>query len=85
MELLLIKTGESLHLLSQSSMDGFAQAYMGPGAGLGMIGTLIAVGIAVLVIVLGLVIYPIRLFMKNMKQKPKPEEERVSGDGPQTL
>ena len=45
--------------------SGPAAAYLGPGAGLGMIGSLIAVIVVVLVIVLGLVIYPIRVMRKR--------------------
>ncbi len=47
-----------------------AHAYMGPGAGLGMVGSLIAVIVAVLILVFGLVIYPIRLLRKR-KSKSK--------------
>ncbi len=50
-----------------------AEAYMGPGAGLGMVGSLIAVGVAALVIVFGLFLYPIRLLLKRLKQKSKPQ------------
>ena len=48
-------------------------AYVGPGAGLGMIGSLIAVIIAVLVAIAGLVIFPFRLLMKR--------RNRSSGEG----
>ena len=40
-------------------------AYLGPGAGLGMIGSLIAVIVVVLVSVVGLVIYPLRILRKR--------------------
>jgi hypothetical protein len=42
-----------------------ALAYLGPGAGLGMIGSLIAVVVVVLISVLGLVIYPLRMLRKR--------------------
>ena len=42
-----------------------AQAYLGPGAGLGMIGSLIALVVVVLVLVFGLILYPIRRFLKR--------------------
>lgn len=42
-----------------------ALAYLGPGAGLGMIGSLIAIVVVGLVIVLGLVVYPIRMMRKR--------------------
>ena len=42
---------------------------MGPGAGLGMIGSLIAVVIAGVVIVFGLVIYPLRMFLKRRRNQ----------------
>ena len=42
-----------------------AQAYLGPGAGLGMIGSLIALTVVILVLVFGLILYPIRRFLKR--------------------
>ena len=42
-----------------------AYAYIGPGAGLGMIGSLIAIIVAVVIIFLGLIIYPVRYFLKR--------------------
>lgn len=45
-----------------------AFAYLGPGAGLGMIGSLIAIAVVVLVVVLGLVVYPIRMIRKRKLQ-----------------
>lgn len=42
-----------------------AYAYIGPGAGLGMIGSVIAIIIAVLIVVIGLIIYPIRRVMRH--------------------
>ena len=47
------------------SLSDIAYAYLGPGAGLGMIGSLIAVIIVILVIVFGLILYPIRRFLKR--------------------
>ena len=46
---------------------GEAQAYLGPGAGLGMLGSLLAIAVTVVVLLLGLVIYPIRLLRKRKK------------------
>jgi len=45
-------------------------AYVGPGAGLGMIGSLLAVLATILIAVFGLVFYPITLIRK-MLRKPK--------------
>ena len=42
-----------------------AYAYIGPGAGLGMIGSLIAIIVAAVIILLGLIIYPIRWLLKR--------------------
>lgn len=42
-----------------------AYAYIGPGAGLGMIGSVIAIVIAVLVVLVGLIIYPIRWVIRR--------------------
>ena len=56
-----------LGLLSLLS-SGTAFAYLGPGAGLGMIGSLIAIVVVGLVVVLGLVIYPVRMMRKRKLQ-----------------
>lgn len=42
-------------------------AYLGPGAGLGLMGSLIAVVIAFIVIVFGLIIYPVRRILRRRK------------------
>ena len=50
-----------------------AAAYMGPGAGLGMLGSVIAVVGAVLVAVVGLLVLPVRMLLKRRRtaqQKP---------------
>lgn len=52
------------------ALPGAAMAYVGPGAGLGMIGSLIAVLVAVAVAVVGIVILPIRLVMRRRKGGP---------------
>jgi len=46
---------------------GPAAAYMGPGAGLGMIGSLVAVIGAVLIALLGIVILPVRMILKKRR------------------
>ncbi len=45
-------------------------AYVGPGAGLGMIGSLLAVLVTIFIAIFGLVLYPITLIRK-MLRKPK--------------
>ena len=49
-------------------------AYIGPGAGLGMIGSLIAIIVAVVIIFLGLIIYPIRRLRGFFKHKSRSKE-----------
>jgi len=44
-------------------------AYVGPGAGLGMIGSLLAVLAAVVIGVIGLVLYPITLIRKMLRKQ----------------
>lgn len=41
-----------------------AQAYIGPGAGMSVIASLLAVGGAVLLALFGLVLFPIRMILK---------------------
>jgi len=44
-----------------------AAAYVGPGAGLGMIASLVAVVLAVLATIVGLVVWPIRRLTQRKK------------------
>jgi hypothetical protein len=48
---------------------GPALAYLGPGAGLGMLGSLLAVIGAALLAVFGLLILPVRMIMKKRRQQ----------------
>lgn len=53
-----------------------ALAYLGPGAGLGMIGSLIAILVVGVIIVMGLVVYPMRVMRKKkMAANPKSDGE----------
>lgn len=55
-------------LLAALLAAGPAAAYMGPGAGLGMLGSLFAVIGAVLVAVLGILVLPVRMIMKKRRK-----------------
>lgn len=72
-----------LYIAAPALLFGFyanpAAAYLGPGAGLGMVGSLIAVVIVGLVMVLGLIIYPIRLFKKRKSQAKVNDQTPDSG------
>ena len=61
-------TLSALLFLSALLAAGPAAAYMGPGAGLGMIGSLFAVIGAVVIAVLGIIILPIRMVMKKRRK-----------------
>jgi hypothetical protein len=52
---------------------GPAAAYMGPGAGLGMLGSAIAVIGAVLVAVVGLFVLPVRMLLKRRRKGAAPK------------
>ena len=58
-----------LLLLAGISAATPALAYLGPGAGLGMLGSLFAVIGAVLLAVLGLLILPVRMILKKRRSK----------------
>ncbi len=45
-----------------------ALAYIGPGAGIGAIGTVVAVIGAILLMIVGFVWYPVKRLMKRFKQ-----------------
>jgi hypothetical protein len=55
-----------------------AQAYVGPGAGIGMIGSLLAVLAAVLLSVVGLILLPLRMLRKRRHAKGDSQAERPS-------
>jgi hypothetical protein len=46
-----------------------AFAYLGPGAGLGMLGSLFAVIGAVLLAILGILILPVRMILRKRREK----------------
>jgi hypothetical protein len=52
-----------------------ALAYIGPGAGLGMIGSLVAVLGAVVLALVGLFVLPFRMLMKRRKEKASDEQK----------
>ena len=58
-------------------------AYIGPGAGLGMLGALFAVLAFVVLALLGPILYPIRLIRRRMRQRAaaeQPATEENSGE-----
>ncbi|WP_139218723.1 hypothetical protein [Roseivivax halotolerans] len=55
-----------------------AQAYVGPGAGLTAIGTLIALAAAILLAVVGFVWYPMKRMMRNRAER---QDTRTAGSG----
>lgn len=57
-----------LFLLAAITVPGTAAAYMGPGAGLGMLGSLVAVIAAVALAALGLVVLPVRMILKRRRR-----------------
>ena len=48
-----------------------AEAYMGPGAGLGMIGSLLAVAGALFLALAGVVVLPLRMLLKRRRHAPR--------------
>lgn len=56
-------------LIVAVSLPSTASAYVGPGAGLTLIGSILAIGAAVLIMVVGLVAFPIRMMMKAARNR----------------
>lgn len=52
-----------------------ALAYMGPGAGLGMLGSLFALIGAALVGLFGLIVLPVRMVLKRVRKAPPAQVE----------
>ncbi len=57
-----------------------ALAYIGPGAGLGLIGALLAVIGAILVALFGLIVFPITLLRKRRKNKAQKTKAAAAGN-----
>ncbi len=53
-----------------------AHAYVGPGAGISAIGSLVALIAAVLLTIVGFVWYPVKRFMKNRRKARKEATEK---------
>jgi hypothetical protein len=60
---------------------GVAVAYVGPGAGLGMVGSLIAVLGVVLIAMLGLLILPFRMLQKRRQVRASARREAPASSG----
>ena len=76
--------GTMLALVAGIAVAGLPQAaaaYVGPGAGLTMLGALWAVIAAVLFALAGLVIWPIRAMRRRRKQLASAKAATVPGDG----
>jgi len=68
------------YLVTAAALTGMfatpAAAYIGPGAGLGAIGTVVAVIGAILLMIVGFVWYPVkRMLKRNKKAEPSAEEQ----------
>jgi hypothetical protein len=53
-----------------------ASAYVGPGAGLALIGSVVAVGAAVLIAVVALVLFPLRMAIKAARRRSAGVDDR---------
>jgi hypothetical protein len=58
-----------------------AFAYVGPGAGLGVLGAMLAIVAAVLATVLGLILWPVRMIMRRMKRTADAKEPASDPEG----
>jgi len=70
-----------LLLLYVISVPGAALAYIGPGAGLSAIGTLLALVAAVLLAIVGFIWYPIKRLLKKRKSSASSRKENATTDG----
>ena len=61
-------------------LPGTAMAYIGPGAGLSAIGTLIALVGAVLLAIIGFVWYPLKRMLRSRKQAADPATDQDQRD-----
>lgn len=62
-------------ILMTGLMASPAAAYIGPGAGLGAIGTVFAVIGAILLMIVGFIWYPVKRLLKRIRKSPDPSAE----------
>ena len=55
-------------------------AYVGPGAGITALGALVGVILAILFVLGGLLIWPIRIFLRRLKGADAEQEDAKTGD-----
>lgn len=65
----------ALVLFSQIVLPQCVWAYIGPGAGISAIGTVIAFAGAILLAIVGFVWYPVKRLLAKMRKKEKTEQE----------
>lgn len=72
----------ALLVLATTSLPGAAEAYIGPGAGLSAIGSLLALIGAVLLAIVGFVWYPVRRLLRRGKagKGATPPAAKAGGD-----
>ncbi|KZY29840.1 hypothetical protein A3731_25860 [Roseovarius sp. HI0049] len=58
-------------------LPAVAQAYVGPGAGLTAIGTMIALFAGIVLAIIGFVWYPLKRMMKNRSKPAEPAKPTV--------
>lgn len=64
---------------------GPAYAYIGPGAGLTAIGTVLALGAAILLAIVGFVWYPVKRLRQSRKAAAAAEEEKPTEEREESL
>ena len=69
-----------LALLAAAMLPLTAHAYIGPGAGLGAIAVTIAIGLGFLLLIVGLVWYPLKRVLKGRKKPAEPEETKSEAE-----
>jgi hypothetical protein len=68
-------------LAAGALLPGAALAYIGPGPGITLLGALVAVGAAVLVAVGGVVLWPLRAYLRRRRARRSPVEARGEDAG----
>ena len=76
------QVGGGLALHQESLAPGSALAYVGPGAGLSAIGSLLALAAAVLLMIVGFVWYPVKRVMRRRRQAAAAADGTEGSDAP---
>ena len=71
--------GVALCMIGAATLPAAAWGYVGPGAGLSIVGSILAFVAAILLGVIGFIWYPVRRLLRSMRARRVAGQKRVPG------